>query len=162
MKRPLAQCQIACRELLPHISRLVGIAVAYCHVGVEDGKLGHGCLLSTVHGGFTHPRPGPVRSDDNGPRHERSVGEGGDHSIAALVERDIDEGFTVLRVAVRSQPRIAWLVFSLKLDQKADLLMFSVLCYASGTNSPARQCPRRIERASGSAELAARLCKARR
>jgi hypothetical protein len=102
----LAQCQIARRVLLPHESRLVGIAVAYRHVGVEDGKPRHGCLFGIAHGGFAHPRPGPVCSDDHGPGHKRSVGEGRDDPIVALIERDVDKGFAVLD-AVWSQPSFA-------------------------------------------------------
>lgn len=100
MKRPRTQRQIASRELLAHVSRFVGIAIAHRHVSVKDGESCHGSLLGAFHGGFAHSRPRPVRSDDDRPGNQCSVGEGRDHAIAALVECDVDERFTVLRASV--------------------------------------------------------------
>lgn len=50
-----------------------------------------GSLLGTFHGSFAHSRPRPVRSDDDGAGNQCSVEKNGDHVIAALVERDVDE-----------------------------------------------------------------------
>lgn len=96
VERPLTQGQIARWILLSDELGFLGIVVAHCHVGVEDGKLGHGRLLCTAHSKLAYFRPGAIGTNDHSSLDQGAIQKRGNNALPALVEGDVGQCLVVL------------------------------------------------------------------
>lgn len=65
VKRPVTQSKIAGRESLSQIPRLVRIAIADCHVRVEDGEFAHTRRFLPAHEELAHFGARAVGADED-------------------------------------------------------------------------------------------------